>query len=72
MRDEQRSGRSFSTYDSEKLIQILEDIERIKDDCTTEGYTLSMFIKNDGFNSSLTNFNENAQISLLILDGTFK
>jgi len=69
--DEQRMGRQFSTYDSEKLIQILEDIERIKDDCTTEGYTLSMFMKNDGFNST-TNFNSDAQISLLILDGTFK
>jgi hypothetical protein len=69
--DEQRSGRNFSTYDSEKLIQILEDIERIKDDCITEGYTLSMFMKNDGFNST-TNFNRDAQISLLILDGVFK
>ena len=69
--DEQRMGRSFSTYDSEKLIQILEDIERIKDDCITEGYTLSMFMKNDGFGST-TNFNRNAQISLLILDGIFK
>ena len=69
--DEQRMGRQFSTYDSEKLIQILEDIERIKDDCTTEGYTLSMFMKNDGFNST-TNFNRDAQISLLILDGIFK
>jgi hypothetical protein len=69
--DEQRMGRSFSTYNSEKLIQILEDIERIKDDCTTEGYTLSMFIKNDGF-SRATNFNSDAQISLLILDGDFK
>ena len=69
--DEQRSGRPFSTYDSEKLIQILEDIERIKDDCITEGYTLSMFMKNDGFNSN-TNFNRDAQISLLILDGVFK
>ena len=69
--DEQRSGRNFSTYDSEKLIQILEDIERIKDDCITEGYTLSMFMKNDGFNST-TNFNRDAQISLLILDGIFK
>ena len=69
--DEQRMGRPFSTYDSEKLIQILEDIERIKDDCITEGYTLSMFIKNDGFNST-TNFNRDAQISLLILDGVFK
>jgi hypothetical protein len=64
-------GRLFSTYDSEKLIQILEDIERIKDDCITEGYTLSMFMKNDGFNST-TNFNRDAQISLLILDGIFK
>ena len=69
--DEQRMGRSFSTYDSEKLIQILEDIERIKDDCTTEGYTLSMFMKNDGY-GSMTNFNRDAQISLLILDGVFK
>jgi hypothetical protein len=69
--DEGRMGRRFSTYDSEKLIQILEDIERIKDDCTTEGYTLSMFMKNDGFNS-MTNFNSDAQISLLILDGVFK
>ncbi len=69
--DEQRMGRYFSTYDSEKLIQILEDIERIKDDCKTEGYTLSMFMKNDGFNSA-TNFNSEAQISLLILDGDFK
>ena len=69
--DEQRMGRLFSTYDSEKLIQILEDIERIKDDCITEGYTLSMFMKNDGF-GSMTNFNRNAQISLLILDGIFK
>ena len=69
--DEQRMGRPFSTYDSEKLIQILEDIERIKDDCITEGYTLSMFMKNDGFGST-TNFNRNAQISLLILDGIFK
>ncbi len=69
--DEGRMGRRFSTYDSEKLIQILEDIERIKDDCTTEGYTLSMFMKNDGFNS-MTNFNSDAQISLLILDGDFK
>ena len=69
--DEQRMGRPFSTYDSEKLIQILEDIERIKDDCITEGYTLSMFMKNDGFNST-TNFNRDAQISLLILDGVFK
>jgi len=69
--DEQRMGRLFSTYDSEKLIQILEDIERIKDDCITEGYTLSMFMKNDGFNST-TNFNRDAQISLLILDGIFK
>ncbi len=68
--DEQRMGRYFSTYDSEKLIQILEDIERIKDDCTTEGYTLSMFMKNDGFNSA-TNFNSDAQISLLILDSSF-
>ena len=64
-------GRPFSAYDSEKLIQILEDIERIKDDCTTEGLTLSMFMKNDGFNSA-TNFNRDAQISLLILDGVFK
>jgi hypothetical protein len=69
--DEQRMGRHFSTYDSEKLIQILEDIERIKDDCTTEGYTLSMFMKNDGY-GSMTNFNRDAQISLLILDGVFK
>jgi hypothetical protein len=69
--DEQRMGRLFSAYDSEKLIQILEDIERIKDDCTTEGYTLSMFMKNDGFRSA-TNFNIDAQISLLILDGDFK
>jgi hypothetical protein len=69
--DEQRMGRYFSTYDSEKLIQILEDIERIKDDCATEGYTLSMFMKNDGFNS-LTNFNRYAQISLLILNDVFK
>ena len=69
--DEGRMGRIFSTYDSEKLIQILEDIERIKDDCITEGYTLSMFMKNDGFNST-TNFNRDAQISILILDGTFK
>ena len=69
--DEQRMGRPFSTYDSEKLIQILEDIERIKDDCITEGYTLSMFMKNDVFNST-TNFNRDAQISLLILDGVFK
>jgi hypothetical protein len=69
--DEQRSGRLFSTYDSEKLIQVLEDIERIQDDCMTEGYTLSVFMKNDGFNSA-TNFNRNAQISLLILDGIFK
>ena len=69
--DEQRMGRFFSTYDSEKLIQILEDIERIKDDCTTEGYTLSMFMKNDGY-GSMTNFNRAAQISLLILDGVFK
>jgi len=69
--DEQRMGRPFSTYDSEKLIQILEDIERIKDDCITEGYTLSMFMKNDGF-GSMTNFNRDAQISLLILDGVFK
>jgi len=69
--DEQRMGRKFSTYDSEKLIQILEDIERIKDDCTTEGYTLSMFMKNDGY-GSMTNFNRDAQISLLILDGVFK
>ena len=58
--DEQRMGRPFSTYDSEKLIQILEDIERIKDDCITEGYT------------STSNFNRDAQISLLILDGVFK
>ena len=69
--DEQRMGRLFSTYDSEKLIQILEDIERIKDDCITEGYTLSMFIGNEGFNST-SNFNRDAQISLLILDGVFK
>jgi len=69
--DEGRMGRYFSNYDSEKLIQILEDIERIKDDCKTEGYTLSMFMKNDGFNSA-TNFNSEAQISLLILDGDFK
>jgi hypothetical protein len=69
--DEGRMGRKFSTYDSEKLIQILEDIERIKDDCITEGYTLSMFMKNDGFNST-SNFNRDAQISLLILDGVFK
>ena len=69
--DEQRMGRPFSTYDSEKLIQILEDIERIKDDCITEGYTLSMFMGNEGFNST-SNFNRDAQISLLILDGTFK
>jgi len=69
--DEQRMGRHFSTYDSEKLIQILEDIERIKDDCVTEGYTLSMFMKNDGFNSP-TNFNREAQISLLILNDVFK
>jgi hypothetical protein len=69
--DEGRGGRKFSTYDSEKLIQILEDIERIKDDCATEGYTLSMFMKNDGF-GSMTNFNRDAQISLLILDGDFK
>jgi len=69
--DEQRMGRHFSTYDSEKLIQILEDIERIKDDCATEGYTLSMFMKNDGF-GSMTSFNRDAQISLLILDGDFK
>ena len=69
--DEQRSGRPFSTYDSEKLIQILEDIERIKDDCITEGYTLSMFMGNEGFNST-SNFNRDAQISLLILDGVFK
>jgi hypothetical protein len=69
--DEGRMGRKFSTYDSEKLIQILEDIERIKDDCITEGYTLSMFMKNDGF-GSMTNFNRDAQISLLILDGIFK
>ena len=69
--DEQRMGRPFSTYDSEKLIQILEDIERIKDDCITEGYTLSMFMKNDGFGST-SNFNRDAQISLLILDGIFK
>jgi hypothetical protein len=59
--DEGRMGRKFSTYDSEKLIQILEDIERIKDDCITEGYTLS-----------ISNFNRDAQISLLILDGVFK
>ena len=70
--DEQRGGRPFSTYDSEKLIQILEDIERIKDDCTTEGYTLSMFINNNGFRHWSTNFNGDAQISLLILDGVFK
>jgi len=70
-RDEQRGGRPFSTYDSEKLIQILEDIERIKDDCVTEGLTLSMFIGNEGFNST-SNFNRDAQISLLILDGVFK
>jgi hypothetical protein len=69
--DEGRMGRKFSTYDSEKLIQILEDIERIKDDCATEGYTLSMFMKNDGY-GSMTNFNRDAQISLLILDGDFK
>ena len=69
--DEQRSGRHFSTYDSEKIIQILEDIERIKDDCITEGYTLSMFMRNDEFGST-TNFNGDAQISLLILDGVFK
>jgi hypothetical protein len=69
--DEQRMGRPFSTYDSEKLIQILEDIERIKDDCITEGYTLSMFMGNEGFNST-SNFNRDAQISLLILDGIFK
>ena len=69
--DEQRMGRPFSTYDSEKLIQILEDIERIKDDCITEGYTLSMFMGNEGFNST-SNFNRDAQISLLILDGVFK
>ena len=69
--DEGRMGRPFSTYDSEKLIQILEDIERIKDDCITEGLTLSMFMRNDGFNST-TNFNRDAQISILILDGTFK
>jgi hypothetical protein len=69
--DEGRMGRKFSTYDSEKLIQILEDIERIKDDCITEGYTLSMFMKNDGY-GSMTNFNRDAQISLLILDGLFK
>ena len=69
--DEQRMGRPFSTYDSEKLIQILEDIEIIKDDCITEGYTLSMFMKNDGF-GSMTNFNRDAQISILILDVDFK
>jgi hypothetical protein len=69
--DEGRMGRKFSTYNSEKLIQILEDIERIKDDCATEGYTLLMFMKNDGF-GSMTNFNRDAQISLLILDGVFK
>lgn len=69
--DEQRMGRKFSTYDSEKLIQILEDIERIKDDCITEGYTLSMFMRNDEFGST-TNFNGDSQISLLILDGVFK
>jgi hypothetical protein len=69
--DEQRMGRPFSTYDSEKLIQILEDIERIKDDCITEGYTLSMFMGNEGFNLT-SNFNRDAQISLLILDGVFK
>ena len=69
--DEQRMGRPFSTYDSEKLIQILEDIERIKDDCITEGLTLSMFVRNDGF-GSMTNFNREAQISILILDGAFK
>jgi hypothetical protein len=69
--DEGRMGRKFSTYDSEKLIQILEDIERIKDDCITEGYTLSMFMGNEGFNSA-TNFNRHAQISILILDGDFK
>lgn len=69
--DEGRMGRPFSTYDSEKLIQILEDIERIKDDCITEGLTLSMFMRNDGF-GSMTNFNREAQISLLILDGVFK
>ena len=69
--DEGRMGRPFSTYDSEKLIQILEDIERIKDDCITEGYTLSMFMGNEGFNST-SNFNRDAQISLLILDGVFK
>ena len=69
--DEQRMGRPFSTYDSEKLIQILEDIERIKDDCITEGLTLSMFMRNDGF-GSMTNFNRESQISLLILDGVFK
>jgi hypothetical protein len=30
-----------------------------------------MFMKNDGF-GSMTNFNRDAQISLLILDGVFK
>jgi hypothetical protein len=68
--DEQRMGRGFSNYNFENLSQIFQDIERIKDDCITEAYTLSMFISNDGFNSP-TNFNSDAQISLLILDGHF-
>lgn len=63
-------GRLFSSYDSDKLINILEDIDRIKEDCKTDGYTLSLFLNNNGFKEH-TVFNKQCQISLLILDGIF-
>jgi len=69
--DERRIGRPFSNFNSEILIKIIEDIDRIKEDCITEGYTLSVFIQNDGYDRP-TNFNPFAQISILILDGIFK
>lgn len=64
--DEQRLGRVFSNF-TDDLIPALENIDRIKYDCETEGYDLSIFLSNSGFNKA-TNFNSNSKISILILD----
>lgn len=67
--DQQRGGRYFSKL-KDNFIDVLEKIESLKYDAQSEGYTLSVFMKNDGFNAETT-YNCNAQISLLILDGYY-
>lgn len=65
--DEQRLGRSFSKIKPD-FFQILNDIEGIILDLETENITSSLFLSSYP-NDNITNFSNEAPISLLLLDG---